>query len=511
MSTKKGNNVKKKLKLTGLSGATLLVLTACGTSQVTAQSTGGWERFVYFFAEAIRFLSFGGSIGVGIIVFTIVIRTVLLPLFQYQMNSTRKMQEIQPLLKELQAKYPGKDLDSRTKLSEEMRALYKEKGVKTSSAFLPLLIQMPVLMALFQALSRVEFLKVGHFLWLDLGAIDPTYILPVLAALFTFFSSWLTNKAMPERNGSATVEEAIQKGLNDLDIPRMKAHITVVAREKKGFLGLFGKKPAQVEIEPIAETTVVKANQKAVKGVPDEINAQNEPVKTVSEATVDLGRVVAAIKKVEEEGEVVSEEIKTEILKHDKEADTVLEEKGHEHILEKVKEPAIKESSESDFSNLGIEVEENYNIEEVVDDVTAYVQTVVDEMDVDATISSSHNRRTVNMQIDTNEPGRVIGYHGKVLKALQLLAQNYLYNRYSKNFYITINVNDYVEHRAEVLQSYAQKLATRALEDGQAQQTDPMSNSERKIIHRIVSKMEGVTSYSEGEEPNRYVVVDIEG
>ena len=209
--------------------------------------------------------------------------------------------------------------------------------------------------------------------------------------------------------------------------------------------------------------------------------------------------------------EVVSEEIKTEILKHDKEADTVLEEKGHEHILEKVKEPAIKESSESDFSNLGIEVEENYNIEEVVADVTAYVQIVVDEMDVDATISSSHNRRTVNMQIDTNEPGRVIGYHGKVLKALQLLAQNYLYNRYSKNFYITINVNDYVEHRAEVLQSYAQKLATRALEDGQAQQTDPMSNSERKIIHRIVSKMEGVTSYSEGEEPNRYVVVDIEG
>ena len=51
----------------------------------------------------------------------------------------------------------------------------------------------------------------------------------------------------------ATVEEAIQKGLNDLDIPRMKAHITVVAREKKGFLGLFGKKLAQVEIEPIAK------------------------------------------------------------------------------------------------------------------------------------------------------------------------------------------------------------------------------------------------------------------
>jgi len=63
---------------------------------------------------------------------------------------------------------------------------------------------MPVLMALFQALSRVEFLKVGHFLWLDMSATDPTFILPVLAAVFTFFSTWLSNKAMPEKNGGMT-------------------------------------------------------------------------------------------------------------------------------------------------------------------------------------------------------------------------------------------------------------------------------------------------------------------
>ena len=131
-------------------------------------------------------------------------------------------------------------------------------------------------------------------------------------------------------------------------------------------------------------------------------------------------------------------------------------------------------------------------------------------MDVEATISNDYSRRSINLQIDTNEPGRIIGYHGKVLKALQLLAQNYLYNRYSRTFYITINVNDYVEHRAEVLQTYAQKLATRVLEEGRSHQTDPMSNSERKIIHRIISRMDGVTSYSEGDEPNRYVVVDTE-
>ena len=312
----------------------------------------------------------------------------------------------------------------------------------------------------------------------------------------------------------STVEEAIQKGLNELNIPRMKAHIKVVSREKKGFLGVFGKKPAQVDIEAISETTVVKANQQAIKGVPKEINDQNDPVKTVSEATVDLGHVVAAIKKIEEEGQEISEEVKAEILKNDKEASTILEETGHIAVLKELQPEETQDEVEpekgSDLENLGLKVELTYDTEKVVEEVTNYVQAIIDDMDVEGTISSTSNRRSINMQIDTNEPGRIIGYHGKVLKSLQLLAQNYLYNRYSKTFYITINVNDYVEHRAEVLQSYAQKLATRVLEEGRSQMTDPMSSSERKIIHRIISRMEGVTSYSEGDEPNRYVVVDTE-
>jgi len=312
----------------------------------------------------------------------------------------------------------------------------------------------------------------------------------------------------------STVEEAIQKGLNELNIPRMKAHIKVVSREKKGFFGLFGTKPAQVDIEAISETTVVKANQQAIKGVPKEINDQNDPVKTVSEATVDLGHVVAAIKKIEEEGQEISEEVKAEILKNDKEASTILEETGHIEVLKELQPEEIQDEVEpekgSDLENLGLKVEPTYDTAKVVEEVTNYVQAIIDDMDVEGTISSTSNRRSINMQIDTNEPGRIIGYHGKVLKSLQLLAQNYLYNRYSKTFYITINVNDYVEHRAEVLQSYAQKLATRVLEEGRSQMTDPMSSSERKIIHRIISRMEGVTSYSEGDEPNRYVVVDTE-
>lgn len=200
--------VKKKLKLTSLLGLSLLIMTACATngvtSDITAESADFWSKLVYFFAEIIRFLSFDISIGVGIILFTVLIRTILLPVFQVQMVASRKMQEAQPRIKALREQYPGRDMESRTKLEQEMRKVFKEMGVRQSDSLWPILIQMPVILALFQALSRVDFLKTGHFLWINLGGVDTTLVLPILAAVFTFLSTWLSNKALSERNGATT-------------------------------------------------------------------------------------------------------------------------------------------------------------------------------------------------------------------------------------------------------------------------------------------------------------------
>lgn len=200
--------VKKKLQLTSLLSLSLVIMTACATngtsSDITADSTDFWSKFVYFFAEIIRFLSFDISIGVGIILFTILIRTILLPVFQTQMVASRKMQEAQPRIKALREQYSGRDMESRTKLDQEMRKVYKELEIKHSSSLWPILIQMPVLLALFQALSRVDFLKTGHFLWINLGGVDTSFVLPILAAVFTFLSSWLSNKALSEKSGATT-------------------------------------------------------------------------------------------------------------------------------------------------------------------------------------------------------------------------------------------------------------------------------------------------------------------
>ena len=115
------------------------------------------------------------------------------------------MQEIQPQLRELQERYPGTDLESRQLLNDATRQLYKDNDINMSASFIPILIQLPILMALFQALTRVDALKVGQFLWLNLGEKDSYYVLPILAALFTYFSMWLSNKAALEKNMATTV------------------------------------------------------------------------------------------------------------------------------------------------------------------------------------------------------------------------------------------------------------------------------------------------------------------
>lgn len=198
---------RKRLLLMMALVSLVVLLSACGTSEVSAQSTGLWERYVvYYFAEAIKWLSVGGSRGIGIILFTLIIRIILLPLMNFQTKSMRKTQELQPKLKELQKQYSSKDTATQQKLREEQQRLYAENGVNPYAGCLPLIVQMPILMAIWQAISRVPELREGSFMWLDvLGNPDPYFILPILAAVFTFGSTYLSSMSQVESNPSMKI------------------------------------------------------------------------------------------------------------------------------------------------------------------------------------------------------------------------------------------------------------------------------------------------------------------
>lgn len=173
-----------------------------------------WLAFVEFLQQVLlTFYRWTGSAGLAIILFTIVARLFILPLTIKSLQSSRRMQELQPHMKELQRKY-GKDPQ---KLQEETMRLYREYKVNPVGGCLPMLLQLPIFLGVYQAvinLTRVSpaehagsaMLRVlneqgipfsaatatlgqpqlaGSFLWLpDLGKTDPYYILPVLSVIF---------------------------------------------------------------------------------------------------------------------------------------------------------------------------------------------------------------------------------------------------------------------------------------------------------------------------------------
>ena len=200
-------STKRLLAALALVTVFALVLSGCATqttqkpTPISHNSSNWWDAWVvYYLSQFVLWIAkaCGGSYGWAIIIFTVIIRVILLPLNAVQINSTRKMQEIQPELKALQEKYSSKDLETRNKLNEETQKLYKEAGVNPYAGCLPMVIQLPVMWALYQAIWRTPELQNGKFLWMDLGKPDPYYILPILAAVFTFLSSYIATLSVPK-------------------------------------------------------------------------------------------------------------------------------------------------------------------------------------------------------------------------------------------------------------------------------------------------------------------------
>lgn len=282
-----------------------------------------------------------------------------------------------------------------------------------------------------------------------------------------------------------TVEEAIENGLRELNISRLKAHIKVISREKKGFLG-FGRKPAQVDIESILE----RAESSHV--TPIEIDEVEEELLENFKKHIEDSKL-----SLDEDSEKAHQGESEELLISDKD------------VQQQSKLSKMDENQNEDDKSVS-EVDSSKLITDAVSAVTEYVQSIIYEMDIEASIDPTNNRRHINLQIETPDPGRVIGYHGKVLKSLQLLAQNFLHDHFSRHFSISLNVHDYMEQRTEVLIEFTHKIANRVLDTGQDYHMDSMSNSERKIVHKTIATIDGVTSFSEGNDPNRYVVVTVD-
>lgn len=183
----------------------MLLLSGCTeiNKPITTESEGFWNEYIVFPLSLLITKSaeiLGGNFGLSIIFVTILIRLAILPLMIKQTKNSKAMQALQPEMQKLREKYSSKDQKTQQKLQQETMALFQQNGVNPLAGCFPLLVQMPILIGFYHAISRTREIADHSFLWFDLGDKDPYFILPIVAGITTFIQQKLMMAGTENQN-----------------------------------------------------------------------------------------------------------------------------------------------------------------------------------------------------------------------------------------------------------------------------------------------------------------------
>ena len=250
-----------------------------------------------------------------------------------------------------------------------------------------------------------------------------------------------------------SVEKAIQKGLRQLGLTKEEVVVEVLSEGKKGLFG-FGQKDAIVALTPVVKEEVV------------------EEVST------------PAVEKAVEEV-VVSED-----------------ESFEEDFEDDFEDEEDVEGSENEETTVD-------RLEEAAHVTKAYLEGIAKTYGAEATVAVEVRRDRMTFVFDTDKQGLLIGKHGKILNALQVLAQVSVHRFVKGRISVQVDVGDYRQRRSEILQQIAERTARKVLKTKQPVYLEPLPAYERKQIHAALSKNKRISTHSEGKEPHRYLVVEI--
>ena len=259
-----------------------------------------------------------------------------------------------------------------------------------------------------------------------------------------------------------TVDLAVSKGLAQLNLGSHEVDIKIISEGKKGLFG-FGQKDAAVELTP--------------KALPEMAEPGN-----------------IAVFENEERADFLSEQTETPKA-------NLTEEDNYDYsdTLEYAEED---EAIEEEATSLSTH-------QEAIASVVDYLTKTVEVYGAPATVDVEDKKNVVTFNIDTAKPGLIIGKHGKIINALQILAQTIYQQHERSRVSIVVNVGDYRERRAGILENIADRTAERVFRTKQPVFLEPLPAFERKQIHAYLSKNKRISTHSEGKEPHRYLVVEI--
>ena len=270
-----------------------------------------------------------------------------------------------------------------------------------------------------------------------------------------------------------SVEEALEKALNEMFLTREDIDYEVVQQPSKGFLG-FGQKDAVVRV---SKKVIEEVKEAPKKEIVKEVKAE----KVIEKPAVET--------KKAETAEAVQEEIIDE------------------------KEETFTNVYEEDFSeDVQDEAVSKVNKKEALEAAEvkgrAFLTKIFDEMDLDVVIDVKEKGGYLVFDLQGDNLGILIGRRGDTLDALQFLLNLVINDKNSARVKGIIDIENYRAKREETLISLGHKLAAKARKTGQKVVLEPMNPQERRIIHMALQNDKRVTTYSEGEEPYRKVVIE---
>ena len=268
-----------------------------------------------------------------------------------------------------------------------------------------------------------------------------------------------------------TVEEAIKKAADIWKIDAVKNGYTVIQEPSRGIFGI-GSKDAIIEVN---------------KNVPDILF--EEPKKEEQPAPVK-----EAVK-----------EAPTKITPAPSESAPTPQEEETQIIVEDLSAASVQETTLAQAAAEVQTLPEDASAEEVG---LAFLGPIFKALQVeDAIVNVSEDAGTIRFDVTGEHVGILIGRHGETLNAIQFLMSLVINGKVENHRGVIFDVENYRERQADKLENLAQRMAEKCRRTHRRVTLSPMNAAERRIIHITVEKIKGVTSYSEGNEPHRRVVI----
>ena len=139
--------------------------------------------------------------------------------------------------------------------------------------------------------------------------------------------------------------------------------------------------------------------------------------------------------------------------------------------------------------------------------VRAILERVVDALDVEADVEVDEDPEQIIARVEGEDVGLLIGRRGQTIDAVQLLCYRAAFRGLQERKRVVVDAAGYRERRQEAVERQADRAADRALKSGKEIELEPMTPTERRVVHQFLKERAGVETFSEGEEPERCVIV----